>query len=309
MNMNMKEQLYILAIGKYGNIKQATEELHLTASALSIFLSTLERSLEIRLFDRIGKHFVPTQAGLLYMERAKEMLDIHSQYEKELMSLKGGSAGTLHLGIHPRRTLYLLPRAIMEFNQLYPQVRIITHEMTSTEMFDGLANGILDLIITNKDSRNANFSWFPFYTDRLVAITSADHPAVKTAVSVPGEALQWLDLTPFKEERFIVQKKFQSSRYYTDIALQYFDLQSVETFVIENLETACQLAAEGYGIAFNFETYVTNVSYCKPICYFLTGDYRQTIVYHMVTNKQKFQAHYIGDFMMALKKAMEFIRA
>ncbi len=300
--MDMKEQLYILTIGKYGNIKQAAEELHLTSPALSIFLSTLERNLGTRLFDRIGKQFVATEAGLLYLKRAGEIINIRNQYEEEMKSLMGEVSGTIHLGIHPRRSLHLLPPAIMEFIKMHPRIRIVPHEMTSREMFDSLASGTLDFIITNKQEHNPNFSWTDFYEDRLVAILAAGHPAGKHSKKVPDSSLRWLDLTHLSGERFILQKEFQSSRYYTDRALEYFRITPAETFVIENLEAASQMAAEGFGVAFNFERYARHFSYTKAVDYYFTGDPGMRIRFFMVTNNQKYQPRYVKDFMEDLKK-------
>ena len=300
--MEMKEQLYILAIGKYGNIKQAAEELHLTSPALSIFLSTLENNLGTRLFDRIGKQFVPTEAGLLYLKRAREIMNIRNQYEEEMKNLMGEVSGTIHLGIHPRRSLHLLPPAIMEFIKIHPRIQIIPHEMTSREMFDALADGSLDFIITNKQENNPHFCWTDFYEDRLVVILAADHPAGKHSKKVPGSSLRWLDLTLLAGERFILQKEFQSSRYYTDLALEYFGITPAETFVIENLEAASQMAAEGFGVAFNLEQYARHFSYNKPVRCYLTGDPKVRIRYYMATNRQKYQPRYVKDFMEDLRK-------
>ena len=71
--MDMKEQVYMLAIEKYKGIKDAAQSLHISPPALSIFLSNLEERSGVHFFDRIGKQFVPTEAGKIYLEHAKEM--------------------------------------------------------------------------------------------------------------------------------------------------------------------------------------------------------------------------------------------
>ena len=43
--MELKEQQYVLAIARYRNIKDAAQELCLTSSALSVYLSSLERQI------------------------------------------------------------------------------------------------------------------------------------------------------------------------------------------------------------------------------------------------------------------------
>ena len=82
--MDMKEQVYMLAIEKYKGIKDAAQSLHISPPALSIFLSNLEERSGVHFFDRIGKQFIPTQAGKIYLEHARKMINIRDDYEDEL---------------------------------------------------------------------------------------------------------------------------------------------------------------------------------------------------------------------------------
>ena len=50
--MELREQHYVLALGKHHSIKKAAEALHVTPPTLSVFLSTLEHQLGTKLFDR-----------------------------------------------------------------------------------------------------------------------------------------------------------------------------------------------------------------------------------------------------------------
>ena len=72
--MDMREQLYMLEIEKHRGIKDAAQALHISPPALSIFLGNLEERTGTKFFDRIGKQFVPTEAGKIYLEHAKEMI-------------------------------------------------------------------------------------------------------------------------------------------------------------------------------------------------------------------------------------------
>lgn len=54
-----------------------------------------------------------------------------------------------------------------------------------------------------------------------------------------------------------------------------------------NLESACQLAAEGYGIAFNFYQYMKNFHYPKPVRCFRIGNPDDTTSYSIITLKGK----------------------
>ena len=150
--MDMREQLYMLEIEKHRGIKDAAQALHISPPALSIFLGNLEERTGTRFFDRIGKQFVPTEAGKIYLEHAKEMIKIEAHYENELQKYMGGSSGTIRFGIHPRRTLYLLAKALPVFSARYPDVKLVPYEESTEQMIRHLLAGELDFAIVNESS-------------------------------------------------------------------------------------------------------------------------------------------------------------
>ena len=70
--MNLKEQQYVCTLARCQSLSRAAEELFISPSALSVYISNLEKQLGIQLFDRIGKQFTLTYAGELYVEQAKK---------------------------------------------------------------------------------------------------------------------------------------------------------------------------------------------------------------------------------------------
>ena len=283
--MDMREQNYEFAIEKFGMIKSAADYLHISPPALSIFLSNLEEKTGLKLFDRVGKQFLPTEAGRLYLDHAREMMKIRQHYETELQKYKEGTTGTVRFGIHPRRTLHLLPSVLVRFSALYPGIQVIPYEENTFKMLEHLLNGELDFIIVNLPQDNSSLVYTPFYKDQLVAVVSDSHPVCSQKVMLPGQSLPWIDLACLNGERFILQKEDQSVRHYEDLALAYSKARPGSIFVLENMETSCQMAAEGYGVAFTFEHYVRHFQYKKPVSYFLAGDAGITIDYSIVTQK------------------------
>ena len=87
----------------------------------------------------------------------------------------------------------------------------------------------------------------------MVAVVAADHPVCKKmGPSSTDDDPVLIDLKEFNGERFILQKPEQSSRHYTDLAIAHDHAEPGSIFLLENLESSAQLAAEGYGISFNF---------------------------------------------------------
>lgn len=304
--MDLREQAYILAISKYGSIKQAAEELHISPPTLSVFLSTLENNIGVKLFDRLGKRFIPTEAGRLYISTAQNMMNLRNSYEAQLSDLKNGVTGTISFGIQPRRTLFLLASALKEFTAQYPNVQVNTCEETTDTTVPMLLRGELDFIITHRVMNDPVLTYTPFYQDHLVLVMAADHPMADRGRFLPGRSTPWIDLSLFKEDRMILQQPDQSSRACTDKALRFAQVKPKQAFLVANLESASQLAAEGLAIAFNFESYIRTFSYVRPVRYFYVGDPEETINYYIVCRKDKYMANYTHTFIELLKKYIRF---
>ena len=82
--MNLKEQLYICTLARCQTMTKAAEELFLTVPALSMFLSSLEKTLGAKLFHRTGKILQPTPVGERYLYYAEQMLRLKEDFDREL---------------------------------------------------------------------------------------------------------------------------------------------------------------------------------------------------------------------------------
>ena len=96
--MNLREQLYVCAIAKTGSLTAAAKILNTSQPNLSLFLSNLERSLNIKLFDRIGKQFRLTYAGELYVAKAQKMIRLKEEFDAEISSIVENISGRLRMG-------------------------------------------------------------------------------------------------------------------------------------------------------------------------------------------------------------------
>ena len=78
--MNLKEQQYVCTLARCQTISKAAEELYISPSALSVYISNLEKYLGISLFLRTGRSFVLTPIGEEYVSRARKMLEMKDEF-------------------------------------------------------------------------------------------------------------------------------------------------------------------------------------------------------------------------------------
>lgn len=74
--MDLKLLQYIVAISEHKSISKAAETMFISQSGLNQQLIRLERELGLQLFDRDKHHLQLTQAGKIYVENAKSILQL-----------------------------------------------------------------------------------------------------------------------------------------------------------------------------------------------------------------------------------------
>lgn len=147
--MNLKEQTYVCVLAECGNITKAAERLFISQPALSIYISTLEKNLGVRLFDRSGKRFTLTWAGEMYVEKARKMLDLKAEFDEGLAEITGERAGRLRIGVQLRRETWLIPPVLARFKSEYPRIQVVIQEGNHKELMQMFNAYELDLVLMN----------------------------------------------------------------------------------------------------------------------------------------------------------------
>ena len=107
--MTLKEQLYVCTLARCKTITKASEELFISQPALSVYISSLEKYLKVKLFVRTGKEFVLTRAGEEYVKRALKMLEMKDEFDQIIKELNCSYTHQLRVGIQHRRAVGLIP--------------------------------------------------------------------------------------------------------------------------------------------------------------------------------------------------------
>jgi len=96
-------------VAKLGHITQGARHLNLTQSATSAAIAALEARYATKLFDRVWRRIVLTQAGRLFLTEAKAVLGRASVVEKVLTDLAGLTRESLALAASQTVANYWLP--------------------------------------------------------------------------------------------------------------------------------------------------------------------------------------------------------
>ena len=112
---------YLLAVANCGSFSLAAEHCFVTQPSLSMQVKSLEEELGVVLLDRSKKPVIPTEAGEVVLEQARETIKAYNYIREAVAELKGETAGKLRLGelFNDRFYAYVSPE-----NPLYERQNI-----------------------------------------------------------------------------------------------------------------------------------------------------------------------------------------
>src|SRR6516165_2847164 len=97
--MELRHLRYFVAIAEERSFTAAAERLWVAQPGLSTTIRRLEAELGVRLFERHTRGVDLTEAGALFLERARATLGAADAASATGLDLKGGVPGTLRLGL------------------------------------------------------------------------------------------------------------------------------------------------------------------------------------------------------------------
>ena len=122
--MNTKYLYTMKTVLETGSYQKAASKLNYTQSTVTFHIQQIEQELDIKLFDRIGRKMVLTQAGREILPHKEAIL----QEEYALHNYAGGAAemsGSLRIGMPDFLLCYKITPLIRLFQQQAPKVRLM----------------------------------------------------------------------------------------------------------------------------------------------------------------------------------------
>lgn len=155
MDWTRRQLQTIVAIAERRNISHAAVELSLTQPTVSRMLSRIETSLGTRLFHRDVNGAVPTEAGVLLIERAQEVLRSLDMVADEIRSLDGRLVGKACVAMPDTTGHTLFIPLIDRFGSSHPDVELRVMASHPNGVPLALASGDADVGIISSAHKHA----------------------------------------------------------------------------------------------------------------------------------------------------------
>jgi LysR family hydrogen peroxide-inducible transcriptional activator len=181
--MELSQLRYVLAVAETGNFTRAAARSNIAQPSLSQQIIKLEKELGHKLFHRLGRKAVLTEAGTAFLERARRIL-----FEVEDASKQMGDSPTFErsitVGAIPTLAPYLLPGLINRCRRRYPNLQVNIREDFKTTLIAEMQEGKLDLALVALPIEEASINVEVLWKEKLILVVAREHPlAVKPRVT------------------------------------------------------------------------------------------------------------------------------
>lgn len=197
--MELRHLRYFVAVAEELSFTRAALRLHIGQPPLSMQIRDLERELGVVLFERSGRKVALTEAGRVFLERARGILAEAANATEEARRAGRGEVGELRIGFTSSLPYAsTLPDVLHAYRRRYPAVRLQLREMFTTDQFDALAHDALDVGFVRFGNLPAppGIAVTEIGRDPLRLVMNAAHP-LAAAPALGFEALSGEDFITF----------------------------------------------------------------------------------------------------------------
>lgn len=242
------DQFRILrAIAIEGSFKKAAESLYISQPAVSFQIQTLEKQLNVPIFNRVNRKVIFTEEGQAILVYANKILSLCEETCRTMEDLQNLQGGTLIVGASQTTGTYLMPRLIGLFRQKYPQVSVQLQVHSTRRISWGVANGQINIAVIGGEvpiELKNSLQVTDYAEDELALILPKFHPFSKLP-SIQKEDLYRLKFISL-DKQSTIRKVIDKVLYQNGIDSTRFKIE-MELNSVEAIKNAVQ---SGLGASF-----------------------------------------------------------
>jgi DNA-binding transcriptional LysR family regulator len=216
----------------------------LSQSAASAALNELERILNARLFDRVGKRLLLNDRGRALLPTALAVLDGARNLETAFLSADHASLIDLHLFASTTVGNYILPRLLARFRERVPAAQLQLQIGNTRDVVTAVREFDADLGLIEGPCHASDIVVLPWLEDELVIVASPAHPLAKAAKRGRLTAKQlsqscWLLREPGSGTREAVEQALLPHLVNVQSTMTLGSSESIKNAVAEGLGLSC----------------------------------------------------------------------
>ncbi len=173
--MEIRQLKTFRVVADHLNFTKAAEQLFMAQSSVSAQIKLLEEELNLKLFDRIGRRVLITDAGQKLYEYARRIEDMTDEIRTEITSDQQ-TRGSLTIRVPETLASVYMPEVVERFHRDNPNVKLSFINCSDLQLREELNSGRIDLAFLMADSiqfKEVNVRMLK--TERLILISSPEN--------------------------------------------------------------------------------------------------------------------------------------
>ncbi|CEG28329.1 selenium metabolism-associated LysR family transcriptional regulator [Bacillus sp. B-jedd] len=168
-------QLFVFTkVVEHKSFSKAAEDIFLSQSTVSSHIQSLEKMLNVRLFDRVGRDIILTPHGERLYQWALKLLLLK---DEALLDLNEGMAefrGSIRMAASSVPGQFIIPKMVKQFREAYPAAAFNISQFPSKAVADKVLSGTVDVGLLGAKYENEKLAYFPLLKEKLVLVTHKD---------------------------------------------------------------------------------------------------------------------------------------
>lgn len=178
-----------LAAAEEKNFSNAAKRLHLSQSAVSQNIQSMEKTYGVELFIRRGRSVELSEAGQSILPMVRDVLRAARIMEDGFQEIHDHIGGELLIGCSTSAGKYLLPVLLSDFQQEYPAVHPRVKVMGRDGVYERLLSQSLPVGVSSKYFEHRDIECLPLFDDRIYLIVPSNHPWAEYGKATPDDLL------------------------------------------------------------------------------------------------------------------------
>ena len=172
--VDIRQLKYFVAIIDQKSFTKAANILRIAQPALGLQIRKLEEELDVTLLTRHSRGVVPTDAGLVLLEKARSIIEQVESTKTLLRDLSPVAGGRVVVGMAPSISAMLAHRMVMSAVAELPNISLVLVEELSPVLSEWLNSGRIDIAIGYDILQSSNVSGDPLLVEDLYLVQSPD---------------------------------------------------------------------------------------------------------------------------------------
>jgi DNA-binding transcriptional LysR family regulator len=174
--VELRHLRYFVAIAEEQSFTRAAERLWVAQPGLSTQIRRLEAELGVRLFERHTRGVSLTQAGELFLERARIALTAADAANATGRDLEAGMVGSMRLGIANEARWRFTSDVLQRFSRERSEVEVTVVEAHGGTLWRDLRDGRLDAVVAPPGHASPDLRTSELGSEPWVVLVGTGHP-------------------------------------------------------------------------------------------------------------------------------------